>query len=70
MHSYIEHHLKVSGLKKNIFNENAISAIYQGSAGILRHANFLSKGSLMACMIEKEDTVTEEHVRRASTEFI
>ena len=70
MESYIIHHLKISGVKVNLFNKNAITAIWQGSGGLLRKANFLAKGSLIKCMAEKKDQVDEEHVRIASTELI
>ena len=70
MKEYIKHHLKITGLKKNIFNENAINAIYQGSGGLLRKANSLARGALVACMIDDEDEINEEHVRKASTELI
>ncbi len=70
MNDYIKHHLKIVGVKHNIFNENAISAIYQGSGGLLRKANSLARGAILACMIDNENIVDEEHVRRASTELI
>ncbi len=70
MDDYIRHHLKIVGVKKNIFNENAISAIFQGSAGLLRKANSLARGAILACMIDDDNLVNEEHVRRASTELI
>ena len=70
MGDYLVHHLKVSGVKVNLFTDTATSAIWQGSAGLLRKANFLSKGALIACMIENEQQATEDHVRRASTELI
>ena len=70
MNDYINHHIKISGLKTNLFSDNSITAIWQGSGGLLRKANFLAKGALYACMIDQEDQVTEEHVRKASTELI
>lgn len=70
MEDYINHHLKVSGMKTKIFTSNAATAIWQGSGGLLRKANLLSRGALIACMIDKQDQVNEEHVRRASTEII
>lgn len=66
---YLEHHLTVAGVKKQLFSEQAITAIYQGSAGILRKANFLAKGGLVAAATEKQDTVSAEHIRLASTEL-
>ena len=70
MEDYINHHLKVSGIKSKLFSKSAATAIWQGSGGLLRKANLLSRGSLIACMIDKEEQVNEEHVRRASTEII
>lgn len=70
MKSYIAHHLKICGVKEGLFNQNAMTAIWQGSGGLLRRANLLAKGSLVACMEEKKNQVDEEHVRLASTELI
>jgi general secretion pathway protein A len=70
MEEYLLHHLKASGSKKMLFSESAISAIQQGSGGILRKANFLAKGALVACAIDADTTVSPEHVRIASTELI
>jgi len=70
MKDYIKHHLKVVGIKKGLFTDNAITAIYQGSGGLLRKANSLARGALIACMINNDDIVNEEYVRRASTELI
>jgi general secretion pathway protein A len=66
---YLEHHLGVAGVKKQLFAPQAITAIYQGSAGILRKANFLARGGLIAAAAEKEDSVSAEHIRLASTEL-
>jgi type II secretory pathway predicted ATPase ExeA len=70
MEEYLLHHLKSAGVKRMLFSESAITAIQQGSGGILRRANFLAKGSLIACSIDAEDVVSAEHVRIASTELI
>lgn len=67
---YITHHLTVAGCKKEIFEPEAITAIYQGSGGMLRKANALARGGLLACSIEKNQTVNAEHIRIASTEII
>lgn len=67
---YLEHHLNVAGVKKHLFTDQAITGIYQGSAGILRKANFLARGALIAAATEKEASVSAEHVRLASTELI
>ncbi len=70
MKDYIKHHLKIVGVKQNIFNENAITAIYQGSGGLLRKANSLARGAILSCVIDNDNIVNEEHVRRAATELI
>jgi general secretion pathway protein A len=67
---YIEHHLAVAGMKKQLFTPPAITAIYQGSAGILRKINQLSRGGLIAAAAEKTNEVTPEHIRIASTELM
>jgi general secretion pathway protein A len=67
---YLEHHLTIAGVKKQLFSDQAITAIYQGSAGILRKANFLARGALIAAATEKEQLVSAEHVRLASTELL
>jgi general secretion pathway protein A len=67
---YLEHHLTVSGVKKQLFSEPAITAIYQASGGILRKTNFLARGGLIAAATEKEQVVSAEHIRVASTELL
>ncbi len=70
MYEYLLHHLKSSGVKKMLFSDTAVSAIQQGSGGILRKANSLAKGGLIACSSVQETTVNEEHIRIAATELI
>lgn len=67
---YLEHHLGVSGTKKQLFSDQAVTAIYQGAGGILRKSNFLARGGLIAAALEKESIVTAEHIRIASTELL
>ena len=67
---YLEHHLTVAGVKKQLFSDQAITAIYQGSAGILRKSNLLARGGLVAAAMEKEQVVSAEHIRLASTELL
>jgi general secretion pathway protein A len=70
MGGYLNHHLKIAGVKEQLFSEEASLAIQQGSGGLLRRANNLARGALLAAAIEKCRTVTAEHVRIASTEII
>ena len=44
MEEYILHHLTLTGLQTNIFEDTAITAIHQGSGGIFRKANHLARG--------------------------
>ena len=70
MTGYINHHLEIAGVKQNLFCDEAVVAIHQGSGGLLRRANALARGSLVAAANENCHTVTAEHVRLASTELI
>lgn len=67
---YIEHHLTVSGVKKQLFSDQAITAIYQGAGGILRKSNMLARGGLIAAALEDKNVVEAEHIRLASTELM
>jgi len=69
MQQYLTHHLNVAGLKSNLFDDTAVSAIHQGSGGLLRKANHLARGALIAAAKLKTTAVTAEHVRLASTEL-
>jgi general secretion pathway protein A len=67
---YVIHHLNIAGMKNTLFDDQAITAVHQGSNGLLRKTNALARGALIACMNENCDLVTAEHVRIASTELI
>jgi type II secretory pathway predicted ATPase ExeA len=67
---YVAHHLAVAGQKKRIFDDGALTAIYQGSGGILRKANSLARGGLLAAATEKSDGVAAEHIRIAASELL
>lgn len=70
MQAYLKHHLQIAGIKEQLFSEEAVLAIHQGSGGLLRRANLLARGALMAAAIEKSSVASAEHVRIASTEII
>jgi type II secretory pathway predicted ATPase ExeA len=69
MGMYLQHHLTIAGCKQNIFSEQAVTAIQQGSGGLLRKANNLARGALVAAASEKCSVVSAEHVRLAATEL-
>ncbi len=69
MAQYLLHHLNLAGVKNTLFDEAAVTAIHQGAGGLLRKANHLARGALIAAAKEKSQTVTAEHVRLAATEI-
>jgi general secretion pathway protein A len=69
MKRYLIHHLQIAGATDNLFAEDAIIAIHQSSAGLLRRANLLARGAMLAAASEKAPLVSAEHVRIASTEI-
>ena len=69
MEQYILHHLAITGVKTNLFEDTAITAVHQGSGGALRKANHLARGALVAAAKDQSRTVTADHVRLASTEI-
>jgi general secretion pathway protein A len=66
---YVEHHLQLAGATSPIFNQNALCAIYQVSAGVCRVINKLTKKALALGALEKKDTLNEEHIHRAAKEM-
>ena len=69
MQQYLLHHLNLVGINKSLFEDPAVTAIHQGSGGLLRKANHLARGALMAAADEKSMMVNAEHVRLAATEL-
>ena len=70
MRGYLVHHLQLVGSGDNLFSDEAIVAIHQGSGGLLRRANHLARGALMAGARENCSVISAEHVRVASTEIL
>ncbi len=70
MEDYVAHHVKIAGGKKALFDSASITAIHQGSGGVLRRANALARGGLLAAQREEKDAVTAEHIRIASSELM
>jgi len=69
MQDYLRHHLAIAGIKKNLFDQTAITAIHQASGGLFRKANHLARGALIAAAKQQSIAVNAEHVRLASTEI-
>ena len=70
MRAYLTHHIKIAGIKANLFEDAAVTAIHQGAGGIFRRANHLARGALVAACNDRSKIVTAEHVRLASTEIL
>lgn len=70
MEDYIDHHVKIAGGKKGLFDTPSITAIHQGSGGVLRRANALARGGLLAAAREKKESVRAEHIRIAASELM
>jgi type II secretory pathway predicted ATPase ExeA len=70
MEDYVAHHVKIAGGRKTLFEPAAITAIHQGSGGVLRRANALARGGLLAASRESKDTVNAEHIRIAASELM
>lgn len=70
MHQYICHHIRLCGIESNLFEESAVTAVHQGSGGLLRKANHLARGALIAAAKQKSRQVLADHVQIASTELI
>ena len=69
MREYLLHNLNLAGVKTNLFEDAAITAIHQGSGGLLRKANNLARGALIAAANKQSMKASAEHVRLASTEI-
>jgi type II secretory pathway predicted ATPase ExeA len=70
MEGYLAHHLSIAGARERLFADEAVVAIHQGSGGLLRKANLLARGALIAAATEQNHLVSAEHVRIAATEIL
>lgn len=69
MQDYLKHHLLIAGVKQNLFDPSALTAIQQASGGLFRKANHLARGALIAAAATQCTVANAEHVRLASTEI-
>lgn len=61
---YILHHLKVAGLDRQIFTDEAIRLIYQCSKGVPRRVNNICRYALVAAVVADSATVDAEAVQK------
>ena len=69
LEEYLNHHLNVAGIDIPLFDDTAITAIYQGAGGLFRKTNHLARGALIAAAKRQSQIVHSEHVRLATTEI-
>lgn len=69
MQGYLQHHLQIAGSSPHLINEQAQIAIHQCSGGLLRRANNLARGAMLAAAQQQQQQVSAEHVRIAATEL-
>ena len=69
MKQYLNHHLSIAGVKRDIFDDAAVTAIHQGSGGLFRKANHLARGAIIVASKNQSATVTSGHVRTAASEI-
>ncbi|CAO0821768.1 hypothetical protein DFAR_2620015 [Desulfarculales bacterium] len=70
MQAYLLHHLKIADVKQNLFSDPAIIAKQQGSGGLFRRANHMTRCAIIATAEEQIQVVSPEHVCIAATELI
>ena len=69
MDQYLLHHLELAGRKESPFNQAALDALYQNTAGNPRRLNSLVVKTLTLGALEKKRILTEEEVFKASREI-
>lgn len=62
--AYILHHLKVAGLNKQIFTDEAIKLIYKFSKGIPRRINNICQYAIVAAVVADIPTVDADAVQK------
>jgi type II secretory pathway predicted ATPase ExeA len=60
MEQYIHHHLNTAGIEHNLFEENTVTVIHQGSGGLFRKANHLARGALITPDSQKQNLVSPD----------
>jgi general secretion pathway protein A len=70
MAAYLAHHLTIVNGSRDLFSDDAVTAIHQSSGGLLRRAGALARGALLAAAKERCPLISAEHVRIAATEIL
>lgn len=62
---YIHHHLRVTGLDRQVFTDGAVQLIYQFSKGIPRRINNICRYSIIAAIEADSPTIDTDIVQKA-----
>ena len=62
--SYILHHLKIAGVDKQIFTDEAVQLIYQYSKGIPRRINNMCRYAIVAAVLADSPTIDAASVQK------
>lgn len=66
---YLEHHLKLAGTERNVFEPSAVEAIFQATNGLPRKINLLAHYILNAVVLGVGNSANSDHVRQAHDEI-
>lgn len=66
--SYIFHHLKVAGLEKQIFTDEAMTLISQYSKGLPRRINNICRYAIVAAMTAENSSIDAEAVKKGMSD--
>jgi type II secretory pathway predicted ATPase ExeA len=66
---YIEHHLKVAGANRQLFEDEALEHIYHATKGVPRKVNLLCTNALLAGAAEERKVIGPGIVKRVLNDF-
>ena len=67
--TYLQHHLKLAGTEREIFEPSAVETIFQVTNGLPRKVNLLAHYTLNAVALGVGHNATSEHVQQAHDEI-
>jgi general secretion pathway protein A len=67
--NYLLHHLKLVNASENIFNQNALDALFNASSGNLRNINRIAINALMFGASQRLDIITEDIIYKTTSEL-
>lgn len=67
--AYVEHRLKTAGAPRQIFTEDAYSAIFRSASGVPRRINNICDLALLDGCINKQDSVSAKNIHEVDEEL-